>query len=35
MHLDFEKKADRYEKVQEQLEVNLAFFEKFYITMQQ
>jgi len=33
MHLDFEQKADKYEKVQEQLETTLEFFEKFYITM--
>ena len=34
MHLEFEEKADKYEKVQEQLSTNLVFFEQFYVAMQ-
>ena len=34
MHLDFEKKAKEYEKIQGQLETNLEFLENFYVDMQ-
>jgi len=34
MHLEFEEKADKYEKVQDQLTTNLEFFEQFYVAMQ-
>jgi hypothetical protein len=34
MHLDFEDKANQYQKIQEQLEKNLDFLEGFYVDMQ-
>ena len=34
MHLEFEKKAKEYDKVQAQLEKNLDFLENFYVDMQ-
>ena len=33
MHLDFEDKANQYQKIQEQLEKNLDFLEGFYVDM--